>query len=277
LQRQFQLLNSLITFETGQDDLQNVIDFVSQDASQNTPVRTESFISVQTDRNGYRINRDGQCYQVGKSSWDLVYTLLRLIHEQVFQNVPDCIRVHAGCADYRDSRFIVIGDKGAGKTTLMLRMLFENKGFQVSGDEMVLINGNCGMPFPRRFHIKSGNVRLVPEIGPCLEKSPGFQVEGSHWLHGFSPTEAGFPWKIVSKQINAVYFLTPNHDGDSRVEECSGLQMVQKMMPMSYFSESDEHLKIQELCRLSSEVRSYFLHIGYLDKAVAIIRDQLAA
>lgn len=277
MHRQFQLLHSLITLESDQEELQNEIDFVSQDARQTIPVRTESVISVQADRIGYRINRDGQRYQVGKSSWDLSYTLLRLIHEQAFQTVSDCIRVHAGCADYKDSRFIVIGDKGAGKTTLMLRMLFGREGFQVSGDEMVLINGDACMPFPRRFHIKSGNARLVPDIGPCLEKSPGFLVEPSRWLHGFSPAEAGFPWDIVSKAIKAIYFLTPNHGGESWVEECSGLQMMKHMMPMSYFSESRDYLKIQRLCRLSSEVKSYRLHIGNLGKVVAIIRDQLSS
>ena len=72
---------------TDEKGLHDVVDFVSQDARQTIPVRTESVISVQADRIGYRINRDGQRYQVGKSSWDLVYTLLRLIHEQALQTV----------------------------------------------------------------------------------------------------------------------------------------------------------------------------------------------
>jgi len=274
LKRQFQLLHSLITLETDQEGLRNEIDFVSQDASQSLPVRTESVISVQADRTGYHINRDGQRYLVGKRSWDLVYTLLRLIHEHALRTVSNCIRVHAGCADYNGSRFIVIGEKGAGKTTLMLRMLFDREGFEVSGDEMVLINEEACMPFPRRFHVKSGNASLVPEIRPCLERSPGFLVEPSRRLYGFSPAEAGFPWNIVSKTIKAIYFLIPNHEGESRVEECSGLQMMQHMMPMSFFSESRDYLKIQRLCRLSNGIRSYRLHIGDLGTALAIIRDQ---
>ena len=52
MQRQFQLLHSLITIEADQEKFQNEIDFVSQDARQTIPVRTESLISVKADRIG---------------------------------------------------------------------------------------------------------------------------------------------------------------------------------------------------------------------------------
>ena len=274
--KQFQLLHASITVEADRSDLDQVIAFTIQDAGQRLPVMSETTIAVQTHKNGYRITQDGHTFQIGESQWDLAYGLLSLFHKQAFRDVRDHIRVHAACADYQGARFIVMGEKGAGKTTLMLKLLLTQNGFQVGGDEMVLIDGKGAMPFPRRFHVKSGYSTLFKELRPSIEASPKFMVAPSRWLYGFSPAEAGFRWNIDHKPIKAIYFLTPNHNGRTLVQKCSGLEMLKHIMPLSYLSTSNDQLKIPRLCRLVADVASYHLSIGDLDGAVAVIRGHLA-
>lgn len=274
--KQFQLLHALITVEADQAELHKAIDFAIQDARQSLPLTSETTITVQTLGNSYCISKDGKTLRIVQSRWELAYALLALFHEQAFRDINDTIRVHAACADYNGSRFVVIGDKGAGKTTLMLKLLLARDGFQVHGDEMVLINNNGAMPFPRRFHVKGGYSRLFKGLRSAIETSPRLLVAPSRWLYAFSPAEAGFSWDIDDKPIKAIYYLTPNHEGKTSVKQCSGLQMCQNILPLSYLSKSNEHLKIPQLCRLINNVASYHLHIGDLDRAVAIIRDHVA-
>lgn len=74
----------------------------------------------------------------------MIYTLLGLIHSQVFQGIKECIRIHSGCGEYNGNRFLVVGDKGTGKTTLMTRLLFE--GFHIDGDELVMVQNEKVTP-----------------------------------------------------------------------------------------------------------------------------------
>jgi len=275
LTRQFQLLHSLITVHADRADLQDIVDFSTQDARQTLPVTSETTIFVETLSNRYSITQDDCTFQTNRRSWDLAYALLSLIHKQAFQGISNHLRVHAACAEYRGSRFIVIGDKGAGKTSLMLKLLLSRDGFQVNGDEMVLIDNSQAMPFPRRFHVKSGYMSLFKSFQSAMEASPKFQVSPSHWLYAFSPAEAGFEWDIDYKPIQGIYFLTPNHGRGTFVEKCSRLQMLQNIMPLSYLSPSGEQLKIPRFCDLINTVKSYNLHIGNLDRAVAIIRGHM--
>jgi|GEM_PF-5353842 len=46
---------------------------------------------------------------------------------------------------------MLVGDKGAGKTTLSARLLFED--IEVFGDEKVLVQGSKVIPLPRKFHL----------------------------------------------------------------------------------------------------------------------------
>jgi hypothetical protein len=61
------------------------------------------------------------------------------------------------------------------------------------------------------------------------------------------------------------------------VERCPKYLMVQKVMPMTFFSKSRDHVKIGELCRIIDRAACFVLRMGSLDTAVAAVRDKLTA
>jgi hypothetical protein len=276
LQKQFQLLHSQFTLRSDQDTLRNEINFASQDASHGMRIRAKETISITTRNNCYGIGNQNQVFQVAKKPWELAYALIGLVHRRALAEFGDCLRLHAACADYRGSRFIVIGEKGVGKTTLMLHLLLGQKSFKVSGDELVIVRGDQAMPFPRRFHVKSGTFELLSGYQAQIRKSPGFRIAPSSWLYAFSPAEAGFDWVIESKKVEAIFYISPNHKSPTRIEECAGLQMVKNIMPMSYYSESNEPFKIRELCRLVQNAKAYRIYLGKLDKVAKIIQNSFS-
>ncbi len=97
--------------------------------------------------------------------------------------------VHGGLVTIDGRRVLVVGDKGAGKTTLMMRLLAD--GHAVEGDENALTRDGLAVALPRRFHVKPGTAALVPELSDALADAPRTHLSDGTPIIGFDPTEAG--------------------------------------------------------------------------------------
>jgi len=203
-----------------------------------------------------------------------VFNLLWLINRETFRSVPDCIRIHAGCGEHGGKRFIVVGDKGVGKTTFMVSLLLN--GSRAVGDELVLVREGRATPFPRRFHIKQESTKLLPGIKHLFDALPFNMTTYNHKMFSFSPQDAGFEWKIDEGDVRAVFYLMPNHGGESRLEPCLKYEMVRNIMPMSFLSETDDHKKIDQLCSLVDKAECHVLHIGDLPGAISALQEKMA-
>ncbi|MCF8084909.1 MAG: hypothetical protein K9M96_17655, partial [Deltaproteobacteria bacterium] len=78
------------------------------------------------------------------------------------------VKIHAACGSFGGKRFLLAGEKGAGKTTLISRLLFEDAA--VHGDEKVLVRDREVIPLPRKFHLKEGTIRLIPQLQAVWDK-----------------------------------------------------------------------------------------------------------
>ncbi|MDF3063261.1 MAG: aldolase [Microvirga sp.] len=139
------------------------------------------------------------------------------IHEAVFtavlEEAPGAPMVHGACLVLEGQRFIVIGPKGAGKSTLTLHLLAN--GFDVEGDEHVVLRDDDLVARPRRMRVKPGSLPLVPDLAEAVLGSPTVQnpIEGR--VYAVDPSIAGRPWRIRARQASHLVFLEPNHGGRS--------------------------------------------------------------
>ena len=230
---------------------------------------------VAPEGEGYRIIEDGDRpgYSV-PSRMDMINKLLALLHAKALSHFEGTIRIHAGYGERGGRRFIVVGDKGTGKSTLMAKLLLS--GFRVTGDELVLVKDGEAFPFPRRFHIKQGSVPLLPEMAELFETLPWNDTTYGHKMFSFSPMDAGREWKVDAGKIDAVFHLEPNHGKKTYIEECPKYRMVERVMPMTYLSDTEDHLKIPALCRIVDEADCYVLGIGDLEGAVGALQQKIA-
>lgn len=222
----------------------------------------------------YEIKRNGE---VCHSSDDIsvsVFNLLWLIHRDALGGITDRIRIHAGCGEWQGRRFIVVGDKGVGKTTLMVRLLYS--GFRMISDELILVRDGKALPFPRRFHIKQESTKLLTFMSGLIDTLPFNWTSYGHKMYSFTPQDAGYRWKIDEGDVRAVIYLEPNHGGGSRIEECSKYRMVEKVMPMSFLSETADHMKIGGICGLVDNADCFVLHVGDLEGAVSGLQEKLS-
>jgi hypothetical protein len=222
----------------------------------------------------YHIIENGSSYFTTSDLTSFTQHLLLRVHERAFEGFAGCVRIHAGCGEYRGKRFLVVGDSGAGKTTLMVRLLFE--GFKVDGDELVLIRGGESFPFPRRFHVKENSLPLLPQLRNFIGKnSPQIDEVNEKKIYAFSPSEAGFTWEIRKQEIAALFYLESNRACKTEIKSCPKYLMVQKIMPRTFFALSHEHQKIGELCKLVDRTACFSFQLGSLDGAVDQIQKTL--
>jgi len=254
--------------------LSEQVNFIFQDAQQDFPLVRELEYEVRTTGGYYDIFENGKLNFTSSDITSFTQRLLLRIHEKAFEDFADCVRIHAGCGEYRGNRFLVVGDSGAGKTTLMVRLLFE--GFKVDGDELVLAKDGDSFPFPRRFHIKEHSLPLLPELRNYIRNNyPKIDPANGSKIYAFSPSDAGFSWEIRKGRIAALFYLEPNRRRETEINSCPKHLMVHKTMPRTFFSASHEHRKIGELCRLVDHTACYSLQLGSLSSAVDQIRRTL--
>ena len=258
---------------TGNGECANqMIRFIVQDACQDFPIYERFYYDIKSNSNRYQVFENNKLLIDEPTIHRTVYKLLGHMHSLTFKYLDHCVSMHAGYAGYNQKRIIFAGNKGAGKTTLMTRLLFE--GLTVDGDELLLIDNETIFPFPRRFHIKSQGINFLSQILP-IKDIPRIVNESQDIVYSFSPSEAGFSWQIKSLPADVIVYLESNHNSDSYIEQCPKYLMVQKLMPLTFFSKTNDHLKIKTLCQLVNRTSCYSLHIGSLDMAVFIIKDLL--
>jgi hypothetical protein len=259
---------------TNNEESARLLGFIVHEAEQDYPVTKESVYELNVGDGTCEILRNGKVVHSSDDLHKTIFNLQWFMHREAFAGITDRIRIHAGCGEWEGKRFLVVGDKGAGKTTLMVTLLMA--GFRVVGDELVLVRDGKAMPFPRRFHIKEESTRLLTRMKPLFETLPYNMTSYNHRMYSLSPRDVGREWKIDEGEVRAVFYLVPNHGGETRMEESPKYGMVEKVMPMSFLSEKDDHKKIGHLCRMIDKAECYTIYIGDLEGAVSAVRERMS-
>ena len=68
---------------------------------------------------------------------------------------------------------VLVGPKGAGKTTLALRLIAE--GYEIEGDENVFVVGDHVVARPRALRVKASTIELIPSLVETLRLVPHYR------------------------------------------------------------------------------------------------------
>jgi hypothetical protein len=205
------------------------------------------------------------------AEWVALY-LNEMVNFRLSHQMKAYVKIHAACGSLEGRRFLLVGEKGAGKTTLITRLLFD--GMAVHGDEKVLVRGAAVIPIPRKFHLKEGTIPLVPELDSIWKTTTSYPGYGVRTCY-FAPSDAGFEWQIRWGYVDAIFYLLPNHGGETRVEICPKWQMAQNLMLRSSDFDANPEDQMTDLCSLINRSNNFIIHIGELNGAVKAIREIL--
>lgn len=234
---QFQLLTSQVEIATGSAEVRRALAYLAQDVVHAfVPTETIRYDVTDGDAGTFDVVQGGAAVEAGLTAMQVMETIYTHCHEIAHSRFPKHMRLHAGSATIGGRRAAFVGQKEVGKTTLMLRMVFD--GMEVHADELLLImDDGRTLPFPRRFHVKPSTFQVMRELLPLEAKMSCAISEEGERIYGFAPSDIGNSWHIDYAPLDAVFFLQPNHGGATSVHPIAKAEAVERVRSQITFPE----------------------------------------
>ena len=243
--------------------------YVAQRAEQKFALEECCTIEVMWTGEEYRISDATGEADVELSAQIALEALYHRMHRRALDRLPDHIRIHAASGMVPDGAFLIVGPKRSGKTTLAPRLIAE--GYDVTGDELVLLRDGQAVAFPRKFYVRAGSLDLLPGVNALRASSPfvANPVEGR--LIAVDPTSFDRPWRISAAPIAAILFVEPNHGARTTIEPCRKTDMVRRVVAECTPPASGRPGWMGDLCRAIDRAETFTIHLGELDSAALAI------
>jgi hypothetical protein len=266
----FQLLASAVSIHTALPEVRQRLPYVVQRASQE--FEPQQRIALHIDREGTQyVVRANDAVLLDEANVDLLLERLFLhFHRTAFECLPDHIRVHAASGFAGGKYFLLVGDAHAGKTTLALRLLLA--GFDMLGDELILLRDGVAITFPRRFYARGGSFDLIPELRLLDPALPFVCNDQEPRITGLDPTTLGRAWHIRPGRVAAIIYLEPNFGAPSALKPCTKTEMVRLVLAQCTPPVSGRADWIGDLCRTVDGAETWILTNGEASTALHAIR-----
>ena len=247
--------------------------YLTQRAQQDLPIKDYCDISVDFEDGEYRISGGGEEDEYEMSLSVTFSSLFARLHEVGMRHFSDHTRIHAASGFGRNGMVLLVGEKWAGKTTTAVHLLLE--GFEIVGDELVLLRHGEGITFPRPFYLRHAALNLLPKLGKAAEGAP-FANEIHGKLIAIDPLKLGRPWRIRPAPVRTIVFLESNHGGTSSVHICSKLEMAQRVIEQSSPPSSGREDWLTDLCRTIDQSDTFIARMGNLASATGLFQGLLS-
>jgi len=220
----------------------------------------------------YQVEQDGDPSDEVETADDAIFVVYRSAYGRAIERVAlaGWVVFHGVLARIAGRRHLILGSKGSGKSTLATRLLFS--GHSVEGDELALARGDQVLAFPRRFHLKPGIERDVPQLEPFMAGLPTVGDRDRIRVAGLDPTELGFPWRLECAPVERVVVLTPNHGGRTRLERLPPHAVIERLLQSSFRWGESRHSLLAAASRLGGG-GGWRLELGSAEAALAVLAE----
>jgi hypothetical protein len=182
---------------------------------------------------------------------------------------PETALLHAASLRQGERRLLLAGSKSAGKTTLALRLV--QAGYEIEGDEHVLIDHAGVMARPRACRVKESALALLSDISSIIARAPSYTDETNGTIFNLDPSALGAPWRIEWGRADCVIVLRPNHGGASSIRPLPPSALVQALMSDIGLRETGHGASLAALAALATRAKAFDLSLGDHDGALRCV------
>jgi hypothetical protein len=261
-----------VEIRSSDPDVLSAIEFVANDARQPEPATEHVTFSIQSGQHEHVVSVDGQVIDRAPSAAAVAETLFTQIQTRALRLFPHHALVRGAVLRDRGTRALLVGEPGAGITSLVVRML--HSGAAVEGDAFALLGADGVTPLPRRFMLRHGTEAVLPEFAGTLDSLPS-APSGLSVVWGYDPARAGFEWDIQRGAIAACVAIDPSHGADSRLLPLSATDAVRRVVARCSPPAEGGGSWLREVVRLLSAASCWRLVLGRLEDAVPALRQAL--
>jgi hypothetical protein len=271
----FQLLSAQVELDYEDPALAETFRYIA--ACPEQPLQIRKFLRYRISGTGpYLVEEEGDALESVVTRDDVLYLVYERVYARTLERffLSGWVLIHGAVATIGRQRVLLLGNKGAGKSTLSSRLLYA--GHAVEGDESVLERGGQFLPLPRAFHLKPGIEKNIPELADQLPAMPLLPIEGGSHVTSMDPVALGFEWAIRCGPMDAVIWITPNHGGETELRAYAPFQMIQRTLE----SILAWQLPRQELVGLAARLGGaggYELQLGDATSAVGLLAKEFAS
>jgi len=194
----------------------------------------------------------------------------RLIAAWWSEEIDGAPVVHAATAVIDGCRVAFVGDKHAGKTTLMLRLIQD--GCAVQGDENLILTTVGAIATPRCLHVKETSLDVLPALSERLRSLPFVTDWSGNIVYSCPPSFTGDEWTIVEGPIDALVFLEPNFGGSSLLSPLDRERAFERVLENAFLPPAGKARAVARLRSLVTGCGCWRLQTGNLDQAIDRLR-----
>ena len=262
-------LDRRIVLRTTERDAFEAMRFLECSPEISAPPRDDLVVSIEPFRGRYRVLEEGRTVKEVLDTRSLVD---HLHGRGFFHSVrrPGLSGIlHAALLRRRGRRLLIAGSKGAGKTSLALRLVRE--GYELEGDEHVFLPAGGVIARPRGCRVKEHSLVLLPEIAAVIWSAPAYaDVRGSK-IFNVDPTMIGGSWRIEQGDVDCVIVLQPNHGGYSSLRALSPTMAAQALISELRMHAGERGAAIAAIAALVTRAKAFDLSLGDYGTALKCI------
>jgi hypothetical protein len=216
-------------------------------------------------RDGFVVTQLPTSQLVEGTPGHLLSAMHHLVMTDLTDGEPTTPFIHGATVRVEGKRLLLIGHKGAGKSTLSLHLALS--GHAVEGDEHLLVRSDSVIARPRTLRVKDGSLALIPNLPPAVWTSPTLANWDGPLIRSIAPDIGGVPWVIRAGRLDAIICLVGNHSGSSVSRPIPGATAFERLMREILLPRSGIAAAAGRLRQLALGTPTYELLLGNLAAA----------
>jgi hypothetical protein len=166
---------------------------------------------------------------------------------------------------------LLIGELGAGASTLLVRLLLDGTA-ALEGDQWVVISGTSVAAVPELISLNDGWEELLPELSGAEMRESRDAWDWRSWA--LDPRQVGRDWRLQDGPVTSLFVLERQHGSRSRIRPTSTVMALEALLAAAEDTGPGVVAAAASVLRGAS---LYRLSVGDLAGAAAAVAEAVSA